>query len=297
MEAIAGTAAVFAECPVWLPGPRRLCWIDCAAGRLLALDWASRRTTVLLERPGLLFGGLVRWDAARLLLLTAAGALLVGSDGKAGALALPAGIDPALGNDGKCDRAGRLWLGTVRSAPGRSDGVLHRLDEGGAEAAVRGIGIPNGPAFDHAGRTMFLADSLAGTVGAYPLDAAGRPGALRPLLACAGGDGAPDGMTVDADGRLIVALFDGGALLRVDPAGGAAERIAVPVAQPTSCAFGGPGLDTLFVTVANGPWPHDRRNPGRPSPDPARPSLYALAMPAAGIAEPDCRWPIEEDPR
>jgi sugar lactone lactonase YvrE len=299
MQAIAGTPAVFAECPVWLPGPGWLCWIDCAAGRLLALDWSSRRVIALLERPGLLFAGLVRWDAERLLLLTAAGALRVDLDGRASDLPLPAGIDPARGNDGKCDRAGRLWLGSVGTAPGRSDGRLHRLDATGAAAAVAGLGIPNGPAFDRPGTTMFLADSLAGTVSAYPLDPAGRPGALRALLSCVGDEGAPDGMTVDAAGRLIVALFDGGALLRLDPVSGAAERIAMPVEQPTSCTFAGPNLDMLLVTVANGRWPADRRNPGRPSPDPDRPSLYVVRVPVGGIAEPDCRWPLplQEDPR
>src|SRR5690242_14669306 len=110
MQAVAGTPAVFAECPVWLPALSRLCWIDCAAGRLLALDWASGRVTTVLDRPGLLLTGLVRWDAERLLLLTTAGALRVAADGRAVAVALPPGVDPVLGNDGKCDRAGRPWL-------------------------------------------------------------------------------------------------------------------------------------------------------------------------------------------
>jgi sugar lactone lactonase YvrE len=296
MEAVADTPAVFAECPVWLPGPQCLCWVDCAAGRLFALDWQSRRRRVVLERPGVLFAGLVRHDAARLVLLAGDGAFLVSLDGATAPLPLPSGVDAGLFNDAKCDAAGRLWFGRVRSGPGLTDGALLRLGGGKATEIAAGLGIPNGPALD--GTRACFADSLAGRIEAIDLDAEGRPGPRRLLHRSAEGEGQPDGMAFDAAGTLFVALHHGGALLRLGRSG-SGERIAVPAPDPTSVAFGGPDLRTLFVTVANGPWPADRRRPRLPPPpDPRRPSLYTLRMARPGREEPDCTAfaaPIEEE--
>ena len=288
IEAIPDTAAVFAECPVWLPGPQCLFWVDCTAGRLLSLDWRSRTVKSVLFLPGTLFSGLVRHDETSLLLLTGAGALVVDLRGRTTPFALPEAIDAGLINDGKTDPAGRLWLGQVRSAPGMADGALHRVSAAGSELAVTGLGIPNGPAFSPCGAAAYFADSLAGTIEALAVDRSGALGGRRRLLALPAEGGQPDGMTVDAAGHIVAAIFDGGALVRINPVTLVAERIPMPVQRPTSCAFGGADSRTLFVTVANGSWPRDRRNPGRSPPvDPKLPSLYAIPMMVPGVPEPN----------
>ena len=288
IEAIPDTAALFAECPVWLPGPQRLFWVDCTAGRLLSLDWRSQEVRSVLSSPGTLFSGLVRYDETSLLLLTGAGALVVDLAGRATPVPMPEAIDAGLINDGKTDPAGRLWLGQVRSAPDVADGALHRVSAAGSELAATGLGIPNGPAFSPGGVTAYFADSLAGTIEGLAVDRSGAFGARRRLLALPVADGQPDGMTVDTAGQIVAAIFNGGALVRIDPVTLIAERIPMPAQRPTSCAFGGPDLRTLFVTVANGSWPRDRRNPGRPpSVDPMLPSLYAIPMMVPGVPEPN----------
>jgi len=289
MDGIPATPSVFAECPVWLSKPQRLFWIDCAAGSLWSLDWRTRRVETLLSKPGVLFSGLVKYGPLTLLVLTSEGALLVDQKGRAENFDLPVQIDSGLLNDGKCDVAGRPWIGQVRSANGLSDGAIFRLSNAIAEPVVIGLGIPNGPAFDPAGRTVYYSDSLAGTINAFDLDGNGVRGAKRLLHRVAAEAGQPDGMTVDSSGDLFVVLFDGGALLRLDPANSTVERISLPFEQPTSCTFGGPDLKTLFVTAANGAWPADRRNVGVPSPaDPELPSLYIISMATPGVAEPNC---------
>jgi sugar lactone lactonase YvrE len=280
---IAETPAVFAESPVWLAGPQRLFWVDCVAGRLLSLDWRTRAVTTLLSLPGTLFAGLARRDDLSLLLFTGRGAFIVDSDGQTEPFSLPAAIDPGLFNDAKVDRAGRLWVGQVQSEPGLGDGKLVRVAGAEADTVVADLGIPNGPAFSLDGSIACFSDSLAATIETLALGTS-----RRRLLAVPPGAGQPDGMTVDAEGRLIVAIFGGGALSRIDPETAFVERIQIPVRQPTSCAFGGPDLKTLFVTVANGRWPQDRRYPGPPpAMDHALPSLYAVSMNVPGMREPD----------
>jgi sugar lactone lactonase YvrE len=286
-EPVANTPAVFAECPVWLPGRQCLCWIDCAAGKLFALHWRERAVSLLASMPGTLFWGLVKRDHASLLLLTASGAYIVEASGRAETGRLPGSIDPVLGNDAKIDRRGALWLGQVRSAPDARDGSLVRIHRGRARTVIAGLGIPNGPAFSADGASFYAVDSLARSVTSFALDEEGAATNPRLLLSAGEAEGQPDGLAVDGNGRVIVALFGGGALLSLDPVGETVERLVAPFAQPTSCAFGGHDLDTLFVTVARGPWPHDRRNPGTPVAEPALPSLYALPMPVPGLAEPD----------
>jgi sugar lactone lactonase YvrE len=161
------------------------------------------------------------------------------------------------------------------------------LEEGRAHTIVSGLGIPNGPAFGRDGAILYCVDSLARSLTSFGLDDHGAATNPRVILSASEEEGQPDGLTVDSDGCILVAMFGGGALMCVDPGREAVDRLEMPATQPTSCAFGGPGLDTLFVTVARGPWPHDRRHPGSPVADSALPSLYALAMPTPGLPEPD----------
>lgn len=156
-------------------------------------------------------------------------------------------------NDGKCDRSGRFWGGTMDFACQAPTGALYcyRAD-GECVRHAMGFAVTNGPTWSLDQRTMYFNDTVNGRIHAFDFDAA--TGALtnqREWLRFARGDGVPDGMTTDAAGRLWLAHWGGACVSCHDPVS-AAElgRIALPTAHITNCAFGGPELRTLFVTSA-----------------------------------------------
>lgn len=155
-------------------------------------------------------------------------------------------------NDAKCDPAGRFWAGStaIDFTPGR--GALHVLEADGAHrVAVDGLILPNGLDWSPAGDVFYLADTYRHEISAWDYDV--TDGALtnrRPFASFNARDGMPDGLTIDVDGCIWVAMWGGHRVIRLDPAGKAIQTIDLPVAQPSSCMFGGPDLDTLFVTSA-----------------------------------------------
>jgi sugar lactone lactonase YvrE len=154
-------------------------------------------------------------------------------------------------NDAKADAHGNVWFGSMHNLePQRPEGRLFRLDPSLALTEVeRGIHICNGPAF-HAD-AMFHTDSLLGQVHRYPLSAQAHAGAgqlWRQFDAQA--EGSPDGMSFDAEGGLWIAQWGGGRVCRYLPDGRVDAIVRVPVSQPSSCAFGGPDLKTLYITSA-----------------------------------------------
>ena len=156
-------------------------------------------------------------------------------------------------NDGKCDADGRLWVGSMDCTVTPGDGRLWRLDSSlRAEPRRQNLTIPNGIAWSRDGLTLFHVDSVPRRLESFdfnPVDGAlSRPRTLREFSA---DDGYPDGMTLDSEGHLWIALWNGWRVVRIDSATGATlAEIALPVQRPTSCAFGGPALDTLYITSA-----------------------------------------------
>lgn len=155
-------------------------------------------------------------------------------------------------DDGRCGRRGRFWVGTMRDDVTRApEGVLYRLEPGGVVLVLDEIRIPNSLAWSPDGRTMSFADSSSGTIRRYAFDPdTGAMESARPF-AVTTPPGFPDGSTVDADDFFWDAAFNGGRIVRYAPDGRVARAIAVPVPCPTSCAFGGPGSNTLSVTTAS----------------------------------------------
>ena len=155
-------------------------------------------------------------------------------------------------NDGKCDTHGRFWAGTMDDRERSPTGWLYRLD---ADLSWRrmdgGYVVTNGPAFSPDGRIIYHTDTTGRTVYAFDVDADGVLANKRIFVRFAADDGYPDGMTIDADGHLWVAHWGGWRLTRFAPHGAVDRVVALPVAQVTSCAFGGPGFETLFVTTAS----------------------------------------------
>jgi xylono-1,5-lactonase len=156
-------------------------------------------------------------------------------------------------NDGKCDRRGRFWGGTMDFACEAPTGALYRFDAGGAcERHALGFAVTNGPTWSLDERTMYVNDTVNGRVHAFDFDAAtGGISNAREWLRFAPGDGLPDGMTTDAAGRLWIAHW-GGACVSCHEPQTARElgRLLLPTDHITNCAFGGPALRTLYITSA-----------------------------------------------
>lgn len=158
-------------------------------------------------------------------------------------------------NDGACDRAGRFYAGTMADDESPGAGALYRLDPDlSVTRLVTGVGTSNGIGWSPDERLMYYIDSQVNRVDVFDYDpATGEIAGRRPFAAVGGGGVVPDGLTVDADGGVWVAVWGGYAVLRHDPGGQLLETLELPAARVTSCVFGGPDLDRLYITTAAGP--------------------------------------------
>jgi len=197
--------------------------------------------------------------------------------------------DSARMNDAACDPQGRFWAGTKVDRAGEA--VLYRLErDGRVEPMFDGLTTSNGLGWSPDERTMYLADSRPRIIHAFDFD--GDRGTIsngRVLVALAREVGAPDGLTVDADGDLWVAIWGAGRVHRYSPDGELRQVLNVPAAQSTSCAFGGPDLQFLFVTTATENWTEAQRRA-----DPKAGLVYRLETDATGRPaepfRPDPAW-------
>lgn len=155
-------------------------------------------------------------------------------------------------NDGKCDRAGRLWASVMAFDGTPGAGTLYTLDPDlSVRAQVPGLAIGNGMAWTADDATMYFVDSRTSRVDAFDFDlATGTVTNRRTVVTIPEDEGLPDGMCLDAEGHLWVALFGGWGVQRFAPDGTKEERVELPVPNVTCCAFGGPGLTDLYVTTA-----------------------------------------------
>ncbi|MEU9856639.1 SMP-30/gluconolactonase/LRE family protein [Streptomyces sp. NPDC047974] len=152
-------------------------------------------------------------------------------------------------NDGACDPAGRFWAGSMEVRAAVGAGSLYRTGpDGCVERVLDGLTVPNGPAFSLDGTSMYLADSAHGTITRHTVaPGTGRLLGSEPFAELAAYEGRPDGMTVDDDGNLWVALWGSGRVRCYGPGGEVLRDLAVPTPHPSSVAFGG-GL--MAVTTA-----------------------------------------------
>lgn len=240
-----------AESPVWCGRTRKLWWVDVVRARLHGFDPASSARDVF-DLPG---------KSAGCCALRAAGGLAIavddalhGFDPPTGALARL--VAPESGrplnrlNDGKADRRGRLWVGTMNAQAFEPEGGLYRVaPDLGVERQFGDIIIPNSIAFSPDDRTFYFADTRRFTIWAFDFDLQeGRIASRRVFADARDHPGRPDGSTVDAEGFLWNAEIMGGRLVRYAPDGRIDRIVELPVPRPTSCAFGGAALDTLYVT-------------------------------------------------
>jgi sugar lactone lactonase YvrE len=181
------------------------------------------------------------------------GFLFLDDDGSVRELAQPEGgrTDVRM-NDGACDAQGRFWAGTMAYDESPGAGTLYRLElDGSCTTVLTGLTIANGIGWSPDGQTMYLNDSGTGCVDAFCFDSSsGAVNKRRTLVRSDQRGVVPDGLTVDAEGGIWVAFWGGGAVKRYAPDGSLLASLRLPVTKPTSCAFGGPDLATLFVTTA-----------------------------------------------
>ncbi len=157
-------------------------------------------------------------------------------------------------NDGKCDPQGRFWAGTISLVKNTGDAALYRLDPDlSLHTMIPEVTNSNGIGWTADGRTMFYIDTATKTVRAFDFDSATGAisnGRVVVDTAAVGIEGSPDGLAVDGEGFVWVAICHGGAAIRFDPATGReVGRVTVPCIETTACAFGGEGLRDLYITT------------------------------------------------
>ena len=155
-------------------------------------------------------------------------------------------------NDGKVDSHGRFWAGSMDNGGKEATGSLYRLDPNlTVHQMDSGYTITNGPTFSTDGQTMYHNDTVKRTIYAFDLHNDGTVGGKRPFIQLTDpAEGYPDGMTVDSQNCLWLAHYAGARLTRYSPTGKVLQVVPLPVPNVTSCTFGGPTLDTLYITTA-----------------------------------------------
>ena len=277
------------ESPVWSTTEQALYWVDIPAKRL--------------HRGSPTDGCNQSWEAPQMLACIARGrdgnwiagmedglyTLTPRADGSldTSLLAGVAHAQPGMRfNDGRCDRQGRFWAGTMvmDMAAGAPVGAMYRYTAGQAEplkAQLQGFIVPNGLAFSPDGKTLYLSDSHPDVqkVWAFDYDTdTGTPHNRRLFVDMTEHPGRPDGAAVDAEGCYWICGNDAGLIHRFTPDGRLDRSLAVPVKKPAMCAFGGAGLDTLFVTSI--------RPAGDLADQPLAGGVFALNPGVKGLPEP-----------
>jgi len=239
---------ILGECPTWDDRAQVLWWVDIRRPAIRRLDPVTGRFD--------------SWDMPEMvgaLALTEGPELVVALGNRVALWSPKGGFDATLAslpgvphhrfNDGRTDRQGRFWVGTMHNLTRAREGTLYRLGREGLCPVLSGIAIPNSLAWSPDGRRMYFADSLQHRIDIHDFDPeSGQMGPAVPFAASAP-PSFPDGATVDAEGHLWVAEFNGDRLVRRAPDGAIVDVIETQGTRPTACTLGGPDLRTLFITT------------------------------------------------
>jgi sugar lactone lactonase YvrE len=252
LEVVVPAAGELCEGPVWDDTTGRLYFVDILAGLVHSVDpgtgWREQWNLgvpvgAVAPRRG---GG---WIAA-----LERGFQLFDTDWRpAGPLVPAPGQPPGTRfNDGYCDPAGRFWAGTLSYAATPDICALYRMEADGTVAeVVPGVDLSNGLAWSPAGDRLYYVDTAKGIVDRMRFDPErGTVAGRETLVAVPAGQGVPDGLTVDREGYLWVAFWDGGCVRRYSPGGDLDQVLHLPVDRVTSVAFGGADLGDLYITTA-----------------------------------------------
>ena len=267
------------ESPMWRADEQALYWIDWYGPTLRRKRMGEEKVESWTIPNETIIGSFVFASHGRLLIAVDSGLKLFDpATGKATPFADPNESRPGVAyNDSKLDRQGRLWVGTFDIPEKEPRGILYCVEPNGQwSVADSGFAVCNGPAFSGDGRTMYFSDSNTRRVLAYDIDANSRiPGNRRTFAEFSAEDGVPDGLTVDAEGGLWVALYGGGKLIRFAPDGSVIRSYELPCPIVTAAGFGGPDMTTLFVTTGRS---ENATDPGG--------AVFTLETNIKGIPEP-----------
>ena len=241
------------ESPVWDASVNRLYWVDIAGHQLHFCEKDGNDHQVI--EVGQPIGAVVPYKKDTLVTALGQGfAFLHLKDGSIEWIRNP--VEDLPGNrfnDGKCDPQGRFWAGTMNTQGVKHAGNVYTLEESaGVALRLKGVSVSNGMAWSPDGRCFYYIDTATASVVAFDFDAAsGAISHQRTVVRIPPEMGKPDGMTIDTEGMLWVALWDGWSISRWDPfTGNLLSRLMLPVARVTSCTFGGGDLRDLYVTSA-----------------------------------------------
>lgn len=277
VEVAVAAHAALGEGPTWDARAGRLIWVDILGSRIHTYDPASGRRTVLTTEQHV--------GAAK---PRAGGGLVVNLRDGVGLYGPPGSgepfrwlhRDPVPGrraNDAAVAPDGSLWFGTMRYDEAPRGGSLSRLaSDGTVRTVLDDVAVSNGTGWSPDGRLMYYIDSPTRRIDVFDVAEDRLPAGRRPLTTI--DDGFPDGLTVDADGCVWVALWDGGAVRRYTPDGVLDRVIELPVRRPTACAFGGPELTDLYITTAR---------TGLDAPHPMSGSLLVVPGAGKGLPQPE----------
>jgi len=255
-ELVADTRCAVGESPVWDQRDQRLYWVDIDAATIYRMEPdGAIRAWRMAEKIGCIAphsgGG---WIAAMQSTIRRLHLRDEARFDEEVIARVQHATSPMRFNDGRCDRQGRFWAGTMfeDTSAGNPAGRLYQYTGKGLSfSGIDGLVVTNGMAFSPDGRAMYLADSWRATRLVWKFDydvATGTPTNRRVFVDMHAHVGRPDGAAIDAEGCYWICSADGGCVLRFDPSGRQVGRIDVPVKKPTMAAFGGPRLDTMYIT-------------------------------------------------
>jgi sugar lactone lactonase YvrE len=246
--------AELGEGPVWSEAEQALYWIDCMKPAAYRYDPATGENRALDLPLDSALGALAFRRGGGYVLALESGVKSVDAGGKSVQLLChpEKGREENRYNDGKPDRAGRFFLGSLNKADRDPTGALYRIDPDGACTEIdSGFVCSNGMDWSPDNRIFYFVDSGSRNIFAYDYDAAtGEIDNRRVLASVAAEEGVPDGLCIDREGFAWVAHWDGWCISRFDPDGRRERKVRVPVPRPTSLCFGGRNLDRLYVTSA-----------------------------------------------
>ena len=275
-ELIVDYACHTGEGPLWHPDEQCLFWLDIPRGRLFRYDPNTGDHAQVYE--GEAIGGFTIQEDGALLLFGARGRVAAWRNGEVRTVIeeIPEELNTRF-NDVIADPLGRVFCGTMSSQD--RPGHLYRLDpDGSLTILLEGLGTPNGMGFSLDRKRFYFTDSRRRTISRFDYDEeTGKIARGVRFHEAPEGEGSPDGMTVDAEGHIWSARWDGNCLLRLAPDGAEELRIPFPARKVSSVTFGGPDYSDIYVTTAGG---HEKETEG-----PGAGALFRLRTGGRGLPE------------
>jgi sugar lactone lactonase YvrE len=284
VECVVETRDLLGESVLWCPRSERLWWVDVLRAVLHEVSWPAgiHRSH---ELPFRRLGSIALRATGGLVLATEQGLFGWDADRGLGARLMAPRWDVLTHrlNDGRCDRSGRFWVGSMHDTQFVPEGTLYSIGRGlDVKSHLADIIVPNAIAFSPDDRRFYFADTRRYVLWQFDFDIGSAQLAnRRPLVEFGTGPARPDGACVDADGCIWNASFAGASVVRYTPNGAVDAVVRLPVSCPTCVCLGGRDLDTLFVTSASYQLTADQARR-----EPLAGGLFALRVATAGLTEP-----------